>query len=58
MKQYKIKRLVNGSLLVIGFEIHVDGEIFHLYRQLRPHKLDRNAGAFPMIDGDIKELAK
>ena len=58
MKQYKIKRNINGTLEVIGFEFHVDGDIFHLSRQVHPGKLSRNAGEFPMIDGDIKELAK
>ncbi len=58
MKHYKIKRLINGTLEVVGFEIHVDGEIFHLHRKVSPKKLEKNQGEFPMIDGDIKELAK
>ncbi len=61
MKQYKIKRLINGTLEVVGFEYHVEVEgkevIWHKKRKVELNN-PRIDGAFPVEPDDIKELAK
>jgi hypothetical protein len=62
MKQYKIKRIINGTLEVIGFECHseVDGKevVCHKKRKVEFNKEPLIPGEFPREDGDIKEEVK
>ena len=59
MKQYKIKRDINGTLKVVGFEYHSEAEgkevISHKKRKVELKRGIRILGAFPVEPGDIKD---
>lgn len=58
MKQYKIKRDINGTLEIVGFEYHYDDEVCHRKRKIALENEPRIPGEFPIEPGDIKELAE
>jgi hypothetical protein len=58
MKQYKIKRIINGELEVVGFEYHYENEVCHKKRRIEIKTSERMPGEFPRLEGDTKEEIK
>ena len=58
MTQFIIKRLINETPVIVGFEVVIENEVFHFHKKVELNKADREPGRFPVLPGDSKEEVK